>query len=348
MPEAATAASWGTAVSRDPSEAAAFALADDVWRLRLPLPYQQVRAVNAYALSCPGGCVLVDCGSSLAPGWAALVHALSIAGFAPDDVRTLVTTHTHSDHFGLAATVVERTGCDLLAHPGEPIAADALRDPIQPEPDRRRRAARAGVPAGQIGEHVGALDGGDGFHARPRPTRALGPGDRVDAGSASWEVVEAPGHARNQIALFDPERRWMISADLALPGVSPYLEHGYGGDPAAEHLLSVRRALALRPTRLLPGHGRPLAPAAPVLESSAAALGDRLSGLARRLEAAARTPYELSLELAGGRAAHPDHRQMALSSTLCDLDHLEREGHARRELGEDGVERFARAEGTAA
>lgn len=341
MANAEIRAGWGRSVPRDPAEARAFAIADGIWRLRLPLPYQQVQAVNAYALARPDGCCLVDCGSSVEPGWDSIVTALAHAGYAPDDVRLLVATHTHCDHFGLAATLLERTGCELWCAPGPRHAADGLRDPAIPEDERRERARRAGMPEHTIDDGIGALDGGDGFHERPAPHRALRAGDVVEAAPGRWHVLETPGHTSNQLALHAPEGGWMISADLALEGVSPYLEHGYGGDPVADHLRAVERALAAGPKLLLPGHGRPL-DARPALEASAAAVRARVDGLADRLDGTPRTPYELSLDFAGGADAHPDRLQMALSSTLCDLDHLERTGRAARHEDGAGIRRFTR------
>ena len=337
---------WGEPVPRDAAEAAAFALGEGVWRLRLPLPYKVIRVVNAYAIALPdGGCCLVDCGSSLAPGWDALEVALAGAGYAPSDVRILVATHSHADHFGLAATLIDRTGCALWCAPGPRHVVDAYRDPLVPLPVRRERARRAGVPAARIDDAVAVLDGGDGHHDRPEPVRELRDGDVLEAADDTWRVVPAPGHARNQLVLHGGRTGWLISADLALAGVSAYLEHGYGGDPVAQHIASVRRALALAPTRLLPGHGRPVDDPRPVLAGSADAVRDRLAGLRARLDDVPRTPYTLSLDLAGGPDPHPDRLQMALSTTSCDVDHLERAGAARRVPGADGVARYVRGGG---
>ena len=34
-----------------------------------------------------------------------------------EDIRLVVCTHAHSDHYGQAATIVERAGCELWMHP---------------------------------------------------------------------------------------------------------------------------------------------------------------------------------------------------------------------------------------
>src|SRR3954471_11863333 len=85
-----------------PERARAFELAPGVWQLRLPLPWPLIPHVNAYLLYEPDGPVLVDCGSAGHPSHrAALSAALATAGTQVSEVRTLVATHTHSDHVGL-------------------------------------------------------------------------------------------------------------------------------------------------------------------------------------------------------------------------------------------------------
>ena len=90
-------------------------LDDGLWCLRLPLPYAPMPSVNVYLLSLAGGLCLVDCGTSLDPAWEALERAFELAGQRIEDVRLLVCTHLHADHAGLAAALVERTGCELCA-----------------------------------------------------------------------------------------------------------------------------------------------------------------------------------------------------------------------------------------
>lgn len=107
----------------------------------------------------------------------------------------------------------------------------------------------------------------------------------------------------------------------------------------------MQRAIALAPTRLLAGHGRPVDDPGPVLAGSADAVRDRLAGLRARLDDVPRTPFELSLDLAGGADPHPDRLQMALSTTSCDVEHLERTGAARRVVSADGVLAYVRGEG---
>lgn len=337
---ALTVAQLTRAVHRDALEARAYRLADDVWSLVLPLRYAQIRSVNAYLLRAPDGLTLVDCGSALEPGWDGLVHALALAGHEPREVRRLVCTHLHQDHAGLANLVNARTGCELIRGAGPPTAHDSFRDRAIDLDSRRRRARREGVPSGQLSTLIGPIIADDGRHPRPGFHRLLQDGERL----GDWHVVSTPGHSAAQIGLFESGRRWLISADLA--GQTPMLEFGSTPDPVALHLGALSRALALGAARMLPGHGRPIEPAAAVRAALRAARSTLEDWLALAELALGRdgplTGFALS-ELLDPGNRDLEWRQSSLSTALCLLEGLVIRGRATAAVGADGVRRFTKA-----
>lgn len=329
-------------VPRTASDARAYRLAGDVWSLVLPLGYVQIRSVNAYLLDTPDGLTLVDCGSALEPGWDALVHALALAGHAPEEIRRLVCTHLHQDHAGLADLVNARTGCELVRGAGPPTAHDSFRDRSLDLESRRRRARREGVPESELPVLIGPIIADDGRHPRPGFHRLLADGERL----GDWTVLSVPGHSAAQIALFDPARRWLISADLA--GATPMLEFGSTPDPVAQHRHALTRALGLKAVRMLPGHGRPVEPASAVRAALEAARAQLEQWLALTRSTLARdgplTGFALSERLDPGNR-DLELRQSLLSTALCLLEALVIRGEATAELGADGVRRFSETDG---
>jgi glyoxylase-like metal-dependent hydrolase (beta-lactamase superfamily II) len=255
-----------------PERARAFELAPGIWQLRLPLPWPLVPHVNAYWLAGDG--VLVDCGSAGHPSHrASLTAALELAGASVADVRVLVGTHTHSDHIGLAAWVIEESGCEFLMHPDTDHFYDATREPERIEAARRRRARAEGVPEDVLAWYGDVAEEVDGVLAAVEPSRPLHDGDFVGA----WRVVETPGHAPTHICLVDGSS--IILGDLLAPVFAPWFDYGYSNDPVAEFLASLDRVEALGPFALaMPGHGR-------VLEDLPAVISDHREGVASRLEA---------------------------------------------------------------
>jgi glyoxylase-like metal-dependent hydrolase (beta-lactamase superfamily II) len=117
-----------------------------LWRLRLPLPWPGVPHVNAFAIAAVDGVVLVDTGLHEPGAMLQLERALHQAGLRLEHVRLLVCTHAHSDHYGLAAPIVERSGCELWMHPNHAHMTKAARDPDRAFERGSRWPARAACP----------------------------------------------------------------------------------------------------------------------------------------------------------------------------------------------------------
>src|SRR5258705_10584745 len=88
-----------------------------LWRLRLPLPWPGVPHVNAWAVAAGDGVVLVDTGLADPGALAQLELALKEAGLRLEHIRLLVCTHAHSDHYGLAGSIVDPAGREPLDDP---------------------------------------------------------------------------------------------------------------------------------------------------------------------------------------------------------------------------------------
>ena len=144
------------------SWAAASEVMPGVWRLRLPLPWPGVPHVNAFAVAADGGIVLFDTGMATDDGLRQLELALAQAGFGLEDVRLLVCTHSHTDHYGLAGPIVDRAGCELWMHPAWGHVRAMVEDPDRALDRRIEVARQSGVPAA-------ALERLRGIAARPEP-----------------------------------------------------------------------------------------------------------------------------------------------------------------------------------
>ena len=102
--------------------------------------------MNAWALSAGDGIVLVDTGIHEEGALDELERTLAQIGRRLEDVRLLVCTHAHSDHYGLAAPIVERAGCELWMHPRHQHMTRAMADPERSLARRIEVARQSGVP----------------------------------------------------------------------------------------------------------------------------------------------------------------------------------------------------------
>ena len=177
---------------------------------------------NCYAYVSAGECLVVDPGGF---GAAVAEHL--------DDVRVtcVAATHGHGDHVGGVAALCRATGAPFAIH-----AADA-----------------------ELARHAGEMSevGRSYDENAPAADRLLAVGDVIEVGTATFTVMETPGHTPGGIALLGGGSAEGLAfvGDTLFPG-----SHGRtdltGGDERAI-LTSLRRMAAeIAPeTMLLCGHG---------------------------------------------------------------------------------------------
>src|SRR4051812_20465969 len=149
-----------------------------IWRLRLPLPWPGVPHGNAWAIAHGDGIVLFDTGMGGKGRLRQLDLALAQAGFGIEDIGLLVCTHSHIDHYGLAASICEAAGCELWMHPRWEHVRLLASDPAAALEHRLEVARQSGVPPASLERYREArsADEETGIDAIREPDRELVPG----------------------------------------------------------------------------------------------------------------------------------------------------------------------------
>jgi glyoxylase-like metal-dependent hydrolase (beta-lactamase superfamily II) len=246
-------------------------------------------------------------------------------------VRLLVCTHAHSDHYGLAAPIMERSGCELWMHPNHEHMTKAARDPDRAFERRLEVARQSGVPPAALAEYESARRGqGFGIAEIVLPTRELVAGVEVESDLGAWRVHETPGHAPSHVVLHQPERGLLLSGDHLLGRVSLYYDYGYTPDPAGEFLASLDVVDGLDVQLVLAGHGRPVRDAGALTEANRRAVHERLDRVRRAIAGGPRTPFDLVPEVIDTELPPAMMVSWGLSMTLCYLRHLEFRGEAAK------------------
>ncbi len=293
------------------------------WRLRLPTPMVGVPHVNAWAVAGRDGVVLFDTGIHQPGSLAQLERALGDAGFAIDDVRLVVITHAHADHWGEAAPIRARTGCEVWMHPNHLHGTEPLRDPDAAYARRMQIARRCGLDEtalAQFEQRVRSMR--PAVAGLVRIDRELTAGVEVDTDLGAWRVYETPGHAPSHVCLFEPERRLLIAGDHLLGRPSLYFDYGYTDDPVGEFLSSLDLIERLDARLCMSGHARTFTDIRAHIDDTRALVKSRtdaaITALARRPGSA----FELAPAIFGERFT-PETAIWRLTETLCYLRHLE-------------------------
>jgi glyoxylase-like metal-dependent hydrolase (beta-lactamase superfamily II) len=179
---------------------------------------------NSYIVG-HGSVAIIDPG----PDDASHVTAL-LAAVAGETVSHVVLTHTHRDHAGALAALLETTGATTVG--GGP-----------------HRPARAPRP----GESMRLDAAGDAdFH----PDVTLADGDRIAGETWQLEAIATPGHTANHLALALGDGLTLLSGDHVMGWSTTIVAPP---DGAMRDYMASLDKLAERPEeRYLPGHGGPI------------------------------------------------------------------------------------------
>ena len=235
-------------------------VADGVWSIGVPIPTRTPPYTLAYALLGDDGVHLVD------PGWDSpgnrqrLVEGLSAVGASIGDVRSVVATHHHPDHLGLAPFLRETAGSRILLGRVEREVLAGAADPRRLDPAFHLEALRRwGVPEHRRGELAAIAAAAPASIVDVEPDQLLDDGDELDLGGHRLRVVATPGHTDGHLCFVDEPRGLLYTGDQVLPRINPGVGLGAleASDPLRSDLDSLRRLGAFDDLLVLPGHEAP-------------------------------------------------------------------------------------------
>ncbi len=309
-----------------------------LWRLRLPLPWPGIPHCNAWAIAAGSGVVLIDTGIHAPGSMAQLELALSQVNLRLEHVRLLACTHAHIDHWGQAATIRDRVGCEFLMHPNHEhaIRTGDSQQMLAHRLEIGRQSGVAELLLRAYAERTGDIP--SGIARVIEPDRPLLSGVEIKSDLGTWVVYETPGHAPSHVCFYQRERRLLISGDHVLGRISLYFDYGWTPDPIGEFLQSLSVVDELDVRLCLSGHGRPFLDFHGHVEGNRKLVGERLEATLGALRAGAGTALQIA-PIVHGQAVTDTNAAWLLSETLCYLRHLEAKGRVTHE-SEDGRERW--------
>jgi len=236
-------------------------LGGGLWSVPVPIPNNPLRYVLVYVFELSdangGGAAIVDAGWPTDDAWQALNSGLDECGFEVGDVRAVLVTHMHPDHFGLAGRVREASGAWVGMHRADSALLERRYDSVEDLIDTQRRVmAASGVPEGELPELSEASMGIRQFMSSTKPDRALEDDADLDLPGWNLRVVWTPGHSPGHICFYETERKLLLSGDHVLPRITPNIAaHPQQRDnPLADFFDSLQKVRALDVGEVLPAH----------------------------------------------------------------------------------------------
>jgi glyoxylase-like metal-dependent hydrolase (beta-lactamase superfamily II) len=207
--------------------------------------------VCCYLVEEAGAVTLIDAG---VPAYYADLNAeLAAMGRTIDDVRALVLTHGHDDHYGFAERLRAEHGVPVSIHELDaPLVRGQARNPAAGMGERKLRCLvhymlwgiRHGAMRTKALTEVGTLE----------------PGTTLDVPGA-LRVIHMPGHTPGSVALHAPGHDALFVGDTLVTDAVINERHGpqicpFAADPD-QALASLASIEHLEAHWLLPGHGSP-------------------------------------------------------------------------------------------
>jgi glyoxylase-like metal-dependent hydrolase (beta-lactamase superfamily II) len=316
-----------------------------VGRIPTPTPLP-VGDINSYALLPEPGSdelTLIDTGLKSPESFEALRLGLKAHGFALEQIRRILVTHAHMDHYGQARRLRELSGAPVFT---SALEAERMKGFWSPSAQRDERVLawfrRWGVPPEAMHADGGIADFARRLSEPLEVDGILADGDRVSFGDVTLEVIATPGHCEGHIVFYDRERRLLFSGDHLLTDISPVPLLSFPkreGEPRPKSLVRFLQSLA-RVERLevdltFPSHGDVIHDHRKLIAGYRLHHEKRALQMRRALESGPRTPFELATRL------FPRHWSsqifLVMSEVIGHLDVLAEQGSVRIEE-RNGVE----------
>ena len=311
-----------------------------LWSIPVPLPNNSLRYVLVYAFETERGAYLVDAGWNTDDAYRTLEAGLGTAGYAMTDVRGVLVTHIHPDHYGLAGRIRAASGAWVALHPAD---ASLLQDRYG-EPDAllarvRTMLRRFGAPADELESLTRAA-----MPVRPLvdmapPDVLLEDGERPEVPGWDLTTIWTPGHSPGHICFWEAGQRLMLSGDHVLPRITPNIPfHPQAGvDPLGDFLASLDKLEPYDAAEVLPAHEHRFVGLSSRLEELRQHHAARFGEVVVAIQSGHITAWDIAARMHWSRSwdnIEGFMRRAAVGEAMSHLRALERRGIVREVPGE--------------
>ncbi len=301
-------------------------ITDDIVQVQIPLPYA-LNIVNCYLLRGTAGWTLLDTGLNTAAARSQWKTALEQLGIVPADIKQIVLTHMHPDHFGMAGWWQRQVETAM------PVYLPEAEKP-QVEVFYRRDNAPLYhqwlLDCGMDQETVDSMElalGNTRDLTLPHPLSQeyLRAGETIILGARQFRAIHAPGHSDGQLIFYDQSERLMLCGDHVLMKITPNIgrwPHS-AANPLGCFLQSLEKLKTLDVDLALPGHKWLITDWRGRIEELIAHHQQRLQQTRTAIDNGAQTVYQVAAQLFQLDRLSAHEWRFALAETLAHLEYLQ-------------------------
>jgi glyoxylase-like metal-dependent hydrolase (beta-lactamase superfamily II) len=301
-----------------------------VHQIKSPCPGDASWYTNVYVIEGGDGHILVDSGWDSQESLWALQEGIKAANLKLRDIKKVVITHIHPDHYGLSSKVKQICGAPVAIHRVDAgFISPRYKDFDNLIKKTEELLRQNGVPENELSQLKEASLWMNKYVTPDAPQVKLEDGDTISNDTFEFEVLWTPGHSPGHICLYERERRFILTGDHVLYDTTPHvgLNPQSGDNPLGDYISSLKKLERLKVHFILPGHGPMFNALGLRIEQILQHHEERKRAIMQALRDGLKTAYEVALQIPWmvneGNISFQDlevwDRRMAVTETLAHL-----------------------------
>jgi glyoxylase-like metal-dependent hydrolase (beta-lactamase superfamily II) len=301
-----------------------------VHQIKSPCPGDASWYTNVYVIEGGDGHILVDSGWDSQESLWALQEGIKAANLKLRDIKKIVVTHIHPDHYGLSSKVKQICGAPVAIHRVDAgFISPRYKDFDNLIKKTEELLRQNGVPDNELSQLKEASLWMNKYVTPDAPQVKLEDGDTISNDTFEFEVLWTPGHSPGHICLYERERRFILTGDHVLYDTTPHvgLNPQSGDNPLGDYVSSLKKLERLKVHFILPGHGPMFNALGLRIEKILQHHEERKRAIMQALRDGLKTAYEVALQIPWmvneGKILFQDleiwDRRMAVTETLAHL-----------------------------
>src|SRR5690625_1946946 len=217
-------------------------LQEGMYRVGIPIPFP-MKYVYCYLIEDESGYTLVDTGLNYKKARAAWDEVFQELTLTPSSIHTIIVTHFHPDHSGLAGYLQEKTGADVWMSETDRAMFDLAFVRNKEQAVHVEKLLRKhGTPQNLIDSILENLENITA-HVQPFADSYVIKENEFEIGKMKWKIHETPGHSQGHLCFYQEEEKVLLSADMILDKITPNISVWPGGSeqPMRDYLSSLNR-----------------------------------------------------------------------------------------------------------
>jgi len=301
-----------------------------VHQIKIPAPESASWYTNVYVIEGSDGHILVDSGWDSQESLWALQEGIKGANLKLRDIKKVVITHIHPDHYGLSTKIKQICGAQVAIHR---IDAGFIFPRYKDFDDLIKKTEELlrqnGAPEDELLQLKEASLWMNKYVTPDLPEVKLEDGDTISNDSFEFEVLWTPGHSPGHVCLYERERKFILTGDHVLYDTVPHIGFNpqSGDNPLGDYISSLKKLERLKVNFILPGHGPVFNALGLRIENILQHHEERKRAIMRSLHDGLKTAYEIAQQIPWmvneGGTAFQDlavwDRRMAVHETIAHL-----------------------------